>query len=851
MPDRLPIEDCLEAVIAAVGAERPVILRAPPGAGKTTGVPPTLVNGDCLPEGQVILLQPRRIAARAAAHRLSRLAGQPIGQAYGYHVRFDRKVSPQTKVVSMTTGILLRQLTRDPLLEDVGCVIVDEFHERSLEVDLALGMLHRVRTTLRPELRLIVMSATLDTQPVERLMPDAVVIESHGRAYDVDIRYDESLTRPSNTRGAIAQSVAARIPDALQSRDGDVLVFLPGVGEIHQVANLVEGLTQKQGVQVRKLYGDLSPADQDAVLASSDQRKVVLATNVAETSITIPGITCVVDSGLARAMQYDTSVGIPSLRLQPISKASADQRAGRAGRTAPGVCFRLWPSAMHRSRPDHTPPEVATADLSSALLMLASWGERDVFEFPWVTSPTEHAVAAAVDLLVQLGAIDRSLAITSLGEEMNRLPLHPRLSRLMLAAKQYDCVASASVAAALLSERDPFERSLGFDAHHEGLQSDLIHRVVRLQRHIDGTPDPGIHPAGAKNIKRVAETLGKSLRDTPDQTVTTDRTGAGDRPPTEEAISRSLLAAFPDRLAKRRAPGSESGVMVGGRGVKLDRSSAVRSAELFVCVSVDGKGEESLVRLASAVDEAWLPKELIESRRERFFHPSLKAVVARDRTYFLDLLISESTAPCNSDDETTELLFQHAKSNLDSILPGKDKPLESIIARWRFLCEHCEASPLPMSIDQALETVLRELCRGRTTFSELARAPWIDHLKGLLSYEQLQWFDQQAPESLVVPSGNRIRLAYPPGKTPTLAVRIQEVYGWAATPRIAGGSVPLQLHLLGPNHRPQQITDDLESFWKTTYVEVRKELKRRYGKHHWPDDPTTAVATRNGLKPRK
>ncbi|WP_286177634.1 ATP-dependent helicase HrpB [Stieleria mannarensis] len=844
MPDRLPIEDCLEAVIAAVGAERPVILRAPPGAGKTTGVPPALVDGKCLPAGQMILLQPRRIAARAAAHRLSQLAGEPIGATYGYHVRFDRTVSSQTKVVSMTTGILLRQLARDPLLEDVGCVILDEFHERSLEVDLALGMLHRVRTTLRPELRLVVMSATLDTQPVERLMPDAVVVESHGRAYDVEIRYDESLARPSNTRGAIAQSVADRIPAALHRRDGDVLVFLPGVGEIHRTANLIEGLAQQHDVQVRKLYGDLSPADQDAVLAPSDQRKVVLATNVAETSITIPGITCVVDSGLARAMQYDASVGLPSLRLQPISKASADQRAGRAGRTAPGVCFRLWPSAMHRSRPDHTPPEVSTADLSAALLMLASWGERDVFEFPWVTTPTEHAVAAAVDLLVRLGAIDRSLAITSLGAEMNRLPLHPRLSRLMLAARQHDCVASASVAAALLSERDPFERSGEFDAQHEGLQSDLIHRVMRLQRHRGGAPDPGIHPGGAKNIKRVAATLTKSLGDTPDQTA------AQDRPPTEEAISRALLAAFPDRLARRRAPGSDSGVMVGGRGVKLDRSSSVRSAELFVCVSVDGKGEESLVRVASAVDEVWLPADRIESKRECFFHPSLKAVVARDRTYFLDLLIRESTAPCISDDQTTELLFHQAKSNLDSILPQKDKPLESLIARWRFLNQQCETSPLPMTIDQALETVLRELCRGRTSFNELARAPWIDHLKGLLSYQQLQWFDQQAPESIVVPSGNRIRLAYPPGKPPTLAVRIQEIYGWAKTPRIAGGSVPLQLHLLGPNHRPQQITDDLESFWKTTYIEVRKELKRRYAKHHWPDDPATAVATRNGLKPK-
>ena len=844
MPARLPIQDCLAEVIAALAAERPVILRAPPGAGKTTGVPPALINGKCLPDGQVILLQPRRIAARAAAHRLSRLAGESVGGTYGYHVRFDRNVSSQTKVVAMTTGILLRRLTSDPLLEDVGCVILDEVHERSLELDLARGMLHRVRTTLRPELRLVVMSATLDTQPVERLMPDAVVVESHGRAFDVDIRYDETLSRRSNTRDAIAQAVADRIPTALRSSEGDVLVFLPGVGEIHRAADLVQGIARKESLQVCKLYGDLSPTDQDAVLAPSDRRKIVLATNVAETSITIPGITCVIDTGLARVMQYDTSVGIPSLRLQPISKASADQRAGRAGRTAPGVCFRLWPLALYRSRPDHTAAEVSQADLSSALLMLASWGERDVFDFPWVTPPTEHAVEAAFKLLVQLGAIDGALAVTAVGNEMNRLPVHPRLSRLMLAAKQFGCVEQAAVAAALLSERDPFDRSSGSDAHHEGIQSDLIQRVIRLQRHVGGTPDPGIHPAGAKQVQRVAQTFVKSLRQSPGHSDADDSMSA------EEAITRSLLAAFPDRLARRRAPGSASGVMVGGRGVKLDRSSSVRSAELFICVSVDGKGEESLVRLASATEEAWLPEDLMESKRECFFHPSLKAVVARDRRYFLDLLISESTAQCNSDEQTTELLYRHAKPQLDSILPGKDKTLQSFLARWRFLTEQSAESPLPMTVDQAFESVLKELCRSRTSFNELSRAPWLDHLKGLLSYEQLRWFDQQAPESMLVPSGNRIRLDYPPGKPPTLAVRIQEIYGWEKTPRIADGSVPLQLHLLGPNHRPQQITDDLESFWKTTYIEVRKELKRRYAKHHWPDDPATAVATRNGLKPR-
>src|SRR6056297_2147080 len=378
MRPELPINECLDQVIARLRGDRPVVLRAPPGAGKTTGVPPALLRHDAV-DGQILLLQPRRLAARAAAHRLSQLAGERVAETFGYHVRFDRAVGANTRVVAMTTGVLLRQLTADPFLEHVGCVILDEFHERSLEIDLALGMLQRLRTTVRPELKLVVMSATLETEPVERLLGDAVVIESRGRAFEVEVRYDKSLKRPSTKPSAIAEQVAGRMSDALRSIDGDVLVFLPGVGEIHRTADSISALARKHQADVFKLYGELSPQQQDAVLAPSPSRKIVLATNVAETSVTIPGVTSVIDSGLARVMQFDPAVGLPSLRLQPISKASADQRAGRAGRTAPGICYRLWPEAMHRSRPDHTPPEIAVADLSSAVLTLAAWGERDVF----------------------------------------------------------------------------------------------------------------------------------------------------------------------------------------------------------------------------------------------------------------------------------------------------------------------------------------------------------------------------------------------------------------------------------------------------------------------------------------
>lgn len=847
MPSHLPVNECLPKVVSAIRAAHPVILRAPPGAGKTTGIPPALLESDCLPSGRILLLQPRRIAARAAAHRLSQLAGESVGETYGYHVRFDRKVSSRTKVIAMTTGILLRQLTNDPLLEDVGCVILDEFHERSLEIDLALGMIQRIRTTLRPELRIIVMSATLETKPIEILLDDAVTVESMGRSFDVDLHYDNSFSRDSLSREAIAQQVCDCLPAALGSTQGDVLVFLPGVGEIHRTADLIRNIAVKQRLDVCKLYGDLSPAEQDAVFRPSDRRKIVLATNVAETSITIPGITCVIDTGLARVMQHDASVGIPSLQLQPISKASADQRAGRAGRTAPGVCFRLWSAAQHRSRPDHTPPEIARADLSSAILTVTSWGERDINGFPWVTAPSVHAVDAAKRLLIQLGAIDEQLILTDTGSRMNRLPLHPRQSRLLIAAHQYDCMDEAALAAALLSERDPFERLSGVreatDQHP--FESDLINRVIRLQRHLSGRPDAGIHLAGAKHVGRVANDLRRLF----DSESASDL--GNERPSLEERLSRALLAAYPDRLAKRRSIGSASGLMVGSRGVKLDRSSAVRTNELFVCVNVDGKGEESRVRIASAILQDWLPNDLLVSNREYFFHPSLKAVVARDRRYFLDLLISESPAQCKPDQSSSELLFQHARGQLEKILPGKNAPLQSFLARWRFLCHQTGTSGLPSDVDSAIQNVLQQFCQSRTSFKELSRAPWLDHLQGMFSYEQLKWFHQQAPESITVPSGNQIRIEYFTGKPPVLAVRIQEIYGWDQAPRLAAGKVSLQLHLLGPNRRPQQITDDLESFWQTTYVTIKKELKRRYSKHHWPDNPATAVATANGLKPKR
>ncbi|MEL6110657.1 MAG: ATP-dependent helicase C-terminal domain-containing protein, partial [Planctomycetota bacterium] len=419
-------------------------------------------------------------------------------------------------------------------------------------------------------------------------------------------------------------------------------------------------------------------------------------------------------------------------------------------------------------------------------------------------------------------------------------PLHPRLAKLLLTASQEDCLQEASIAAALLSERDPFDRATTFDPsrRESSVESDLLDRVIRLQRHLDGTADPSIHPAGAKNVERVAKRLRQSINSDKSSTATL-----------EERFSRSLLAAYPDRLVRRRHAGADNGRMVGGRGVRISKSSCVRTSELFLGIDLRDVGEEAEIRLASGIDPSWLPETSCDVRRESFFHPSLKSMVARQRTYFHDLILSESPCECEPDESTAEQLFEHASRLGAAILP-RDDALHSFLTRWRFATSCDEKLGLPKWTPAILEDVLHEFCATRLSIKQLTEAPWLDYLRSRFDYEQLQTLDQQAPEAIEVPSGNRIRLEYRDGKPPVLAVRIQEIFGWAETPRLAGGKIAIQLHLLAPNRRPQQITDDLESFWSSTYFEIRKELKRRYSKHHWPDDPVRATATRNGLKPK-
>lgn len=832
--EALPVHHCLPAIASALRQGRSVVLKAPPGAGKTTGVPPAIFDDPMLSGGKTLLIQPRRLAARSAASRLASIVGTRLGDDVGYHVRFDKKLSAQTRLIAMTTGMLLRRLHHDPLLQDVGCVLLDEFHERSLEVDLALGMIHRIRQTLRPELRLVVMSATLQSQPIADFLGDCETITSEGRAHPVEIRYVAT-----KVRDRVSDQVAAELPAVLRSTPGHVLIFLPGVGEIRATGRSIADGAMAGDCDVMELYGDLSPRDQDAVLSETGNRKVILATNVAETSITIPGVTAVIDTGTARVMRFDPQVGLPKLMLEKISLSSADQRAGRAGRTEPGICVRLWPAAADRGRRQVDAPEIARGDLADAVLTLASWGEKDVMAFPWLTPPPANAVDAAKRLLRRLDAIDDSGNVTDTGRQMMHLPLHPRLARFMVEAARRGVVDVAAVAAALLTERDPM-RGSNVASVQSVVPCDVWDRIEKMQSFRRGDRNVVQNVAAANQIVRVADQIR--------QMAAADNRELPSVAP-EVAIKQCLLAAYPDRVARRRGPGDDRGVMVGGRGVKLDRGSACRHGELFLCIDVDAGATEATVRAASVIDREWLDERWITEIDEPFFNPTTKSVVARRRRYFDDLMLSESPIACRPGPAVAAILFEAASADLTAVFPSQDKTIAPFIDRVRFLNRAMPELGLPGLDDDGVREVLRQLCQSRTSIAELQSASWLDHLKNRYDWPQLQSIEQHAPAKLILPSGNSAALVYDDGK-PKMAVRIQELFGWQTTPRIAAGRVPIQLHLLGPNYRPQQITEDLDNFWNETYTHVRKELRRRYPKHHWPEDPRSASATPKGLKPR-
>lgn len=811
----LPVDRILDELLAVLGRRRTAVLVAAPGAGKTTRVPPAIVRSGLIGGSRLILLQPRRVAARASAARIAEEQGWSLGEEVGYQVRFERKVSRRSRIVVQTEGVLNRQLLADPFLEGVGAVVLDEFHERSLHTDLAMALVQEVRRSVREDLLLLVMSATLDAEPIARFLGDCPIIRSEGREFPVTMEH-----APTTTADPLPWRMAAAIESALEApHAGDLLAFLPGAGEIRRTAQRLAERGRIGSALVLPLHGSLTADEQDRALRPSDRRKVVLATNVAETSITIEGVGTVIDSGLARFARHDPARGLDLLELGRISRASADQRAGRAGRLGPGRCVRLWSIREQRGMPEQDTPEIARVDLAACLLAVLAWGSHPS-RFGWFEPPPESAVSATMALLTELGAVEGD-RITAEGARLLDLPVHPRLGRMLRSAAERGWVREAAGIASILESRD-------FPADSGGPvsgRSDLLARLDRLDH------DRGHDPTLA-GVARIRDDLVRIAR--------RNLPAALDAEPTEADLLRLVLLAYPDRVARRREPGSPRALMVGGRGIRLADSSIVRDDEFFLALDLrdDGRGgPETIVRMASAIEPEWL--ESVGRERRVEWDEARARVVSRDCWLYRDLVLREEGHGAVDPDEAGRVMGEVLAGRAREFVRDQEAAAEWL-DRIDFLRNVLPERGWPEFTDETLAQIVNESCRGRVSLAEARSMPLVPYFQAMLTYEQGRDLETEAPTTLTVPSGSRIRVRYEPGRPPVLAVRIQELFGWTETPRLARGRVPVVLHLLGPNYRPAQITDDLRSFWATTYFLVRKDLRARYPRHSWPEDPSTA-----------
>jgi ATP-dependent helicase HrpB len=825
----LPIAPLLPAIVDTLGRERGLVLEAPPGAGKSTGVPLALLEADWLGGRGILMLEPRRLAARAIASRMATLAGEPVGRSIGYRTRLDTRVSRETRITVVTEGVLTRMLQSDPALEDVAIVVFDEFHERSLNADVGLALCVDARSNLRDDLRLLVMSATLDTAPVADLLGGAPVLSSEGRAHPVETRY---LPRPEVASLAVATARATR--QALERDEGDVLVFLPGAAEIRRVQRLLEDGDLPAGTSVHALFGDLPAAAQDAALAPArtGRRKVVLATSIAETSLTIEGVRIVVDAGLARSSRFDPVTGMSTLVTTRVSRAAADQRRGRAGRLAPGVCYRLWPEHEMRGLEPVTQAEILGADLAPLALDLAAWGIDDPAALRFLDPPPAASLGQARDLLGRLGALDAGGRITPHGRQMATLGLHPRLAHMLLVARGLGCAPLACELAAILSERDLL-RGPGAAADADvGLRLDVLH----------GTGVPAVAAEADRGATARARKLARAFQ---------RELGAAEDGQGRGHMEGVLLAlAYPDRIGAGRGDGRF--LLSGGRGAFFRESQPLSRQPWIVAAELDAGEREARIFLAASLDrddiESYLGDRIVAADVVRW-DPAEAAVVARRERRLGAILLEESRLEAPGPGAVLSAMLQGVRALGLRALPWS-RAAASLQQRAEFVRRHVHRDdPAWPALDD--DSLLRELgdwlpqwLDGVTRRTHLARIDLEAALASRFSYSQRQEIERLAPTHLAVPSGSRIAIDYSDPVAPFVAVKLQEVFGLTETPRIAGGRVPLTLQLLSPAQRPVQVTQDLGSFWARGYAEVRKELKGRYPRHYWPEDPLTATPTR-------
>jgi ATP-dependent helicase HrpB len=896
MADRLPIYEIERDIVARMHHDRRLILSAPTGSGKSTQVPQMLLKHGLLGDGQVVILQPRRLATRLLAKRVASELGVKLGDEVGYQIRFENVTSDRTKIRFVTEGVLLRQMIDDPQLKGVSALLFDEFHERHLYGDITLARALDLQEQHRPDLKLAVMSATLNAGELERYLSTCSsrgneaqtssaksqnlltssptnefrcsVLSSEGRTFPVEVEY---LPHRVGLNGPPVWELAAEEFSRYVNGggEGDVLVFMPGGFEISQTIEAIRHTGEAKGFIVLPLHGELQPKDQDAAVARYSQRKVVVATNVAETSITIDGVRLVIDSGLARVARYDANRGINTLLIEKISQANADQRTGRAGRTAPGTCIRLWSRPEHDERPPHEMPEIRRLDLSEVVLTLKAAGVDDLRQFRWLEKPDEISLTHAEELLEDLGALKvvaqaSSLCvsgagekneshrqdacatiITPIGRKMLAFPLHPRYARMLLAAQEYNCVYQACLVAALTQGRDLLLRNPGKEV--ESLREDLLGEkassdfwilmrawsyAFNNQFRLDACRKLGIHAVTAKQVGPLFEQF---LRIAKDEGLDTRPNEVKD-----ENLQKCILIGFSDRVARRLDQGTLRCELVHGRRGVLARESKVQHSPLFVVAEireVEGRDREvnTILSLATAIETDWL-RELFPDGMKSEVHVQFDArerrVLAAEMLRFRDLALAAKRIDPPPADAAARLLADEVLAGRLP-LPNWDHSVEQWLARLDLLCKHCADLQLPAITDDDKKHIIAELCHGAVSYKDIKEREVKPVVMSWLSHAQRELLDRHAPERLTLPNGRTPKVNFEPGKAPYISIRIQELYDVNQTPKIALGRVPVTVHILTPGMKPIQVTQDLANFWREHYPKIKSELARKYPKHLW------------------
>ncbi len=835
----LPIYELESTLVASLRDRSRVVLQAPTGSGKSTQVPQMLLDHGLAGKGEIVVLQPRRLATRMLAARVAHERSVRLGDEVGYQIRLDRICSARTRIRFVTEGILLRQMLADPRLVGIDAILFDEFHERHLYGDITLARALDLQEQHRPDLKLVVMSATLDASGLQKFMAPCELLTSRGRTHPVQIEY---LDKPLGDF-PVWDAAAEELNRVAATTEGDVLIFMPGVYEISRTIEAVKHSRAGKDFLALPLHGELSADQQDAAVARYERRKVIVSTNVAETSLTIDGVRVVIDSGLAKIARFDPYRGINTLLVEKISRASADQRTGRAGRTAPGVCIRLWTDREHGDRAPQELPEVRRLDLAEVVLTLKASGIGDVAKFRWIEAPDPKGLDRALTMLTDLGALDATGTVTALGRRMLAFPAHPRYARMLLAAHDSGCVPAAAVIAALSQGRNLIRRAEGKQmqddrdkALGEAADSDffLLMQAQRYAQESAFNPQRcrslGINALAAREADALAEQFLKIARSEGLDTTSRDTSN--------EALQRCVLAGFPDMVAMRADTGTLRCALVHGRRGVLARESVV-TAPLLVASEVREisiRGEvETLLTLATAIKEDWLrelfPDGFIEDMVVAF-DSTQRRVIAKKTTRFHDLVLRSQSSDNVPFEQAAALLAQEV---ISGTCPLKcwDHAVEQWILRLNLLTGWYPEFALPHLGEEDRVTLIEQICHGATSYREIKERPVWPVVKSWLSPAQLTLLDDYVPERLSLPKGRAFKITYAENAPPTIAVRIQDLYGVDGDLRIAGGRVPLVIQVLAPNHRPIQITTNLANFWKESYPKIKQELQRKYPKHEW------------------